>query len=149
MDLPEVMACEFHRGGSTRRRDVLTLDTTYFTAHHWVHLLRRLRSMGQLSVNDMEMIDARFHLSESKNSEVAFEWFMLGLKCQYTAVLPYMEQFLLTVGRRKFVLPLYEQILKTQDNGLDMASDMFYRASSGYHSVTRKSVTELLLDYRR
>ena len=149
MDLPEVMACEFHRGGSTRRRDVLTLDTTHFTAHHWVHLLRRLRSMGQLSVNDMEMIDARFHLSESKNSEVAFEWFMLGLKCQYTVVLPYMEQFLLTVGRRKFVLPLYEQILKTQDNGLEMASDMFYRASSGYHSVTRKSVTELLLDYRR
>ncbi len=149
MDMPEVMACEFHRGGSTRRRDVLTLDTIHFTAHHWVHLLRRLRSMGQLSVNDMEAMDERFHLSESKNSEVAFEWFMLGLKCQYMAVFPYMEQFLLTVGRRKFVLPLYEQILKTQDNGLDMVSNIFYGASAGYHSVTRKSVSELLLDYRR
>lgn len=149
MDFPEVMACEFHRGGSTRRRDVLTLDTIHFTAHHWVHLLRRLRSMGQLSVNDMEAMDERFHLSESKNSEVAFEWFMLGLKCQYMAVFPYMEQFLLTVGRRKFVLPLYEQILKTQDNGLDMVSNIFYGASAGYHSVTRKSVSELLLDYRR
>jgi hypothetical protein len=149
MDMPEVMACEFHRGGATRRRDVLELDTTNFTAHHWVHLLRRLRSMGQLSVNDMEAIDERFHLSERKNAEVAFEWYMLGLKCQYTTVFPYMEQFLLSVGRRKFVLPLYEQILKTQENALDMVSSIFYGASPGYHSVTRKSVTELLLEYNR
>ncbi len=149
MDMPEVMACEFHRGGATRRRDVLELDTTNFTAHHWVHLLRRLRSMGQLSVSDMEAIDERFHLSERKNAEVAFEWYMLGLKCQYTTVFPYMEQFLLSVGRRKFVLPLYEQILKTQENALDMVSSIFYGASPGYHSVTRKSVTELLLEYNR
>jgi len=147
IDLPEVMACEFHRGGSTRRRDVLELDTTNFTAQHWVHLLRRLRSMGQLSVNDMEAIDERFHLSERKNAEVAFEWYMLGLKCHYKAVFPYLEQFLFTVGRRKFVLPLYEQILKTQDNGLEMVSYIFYGASPGYHSVTRKSVTELLLQH--
>ncbi len=149
MDMPEVMACEFNRGGAIRRRDVLELDTTNFTAHHWVHLLRRLRSMGQLSVNDMEAIDERFHLSERKNAEVAFEWYMLGLKCQYTTVFPYMEQFLLSVGRRKFVLPLYEQILKTQENALDMVSSIFYGASPGYHSVTRKSVTELLLEYNR
>jgi hypothetical protein len=105
--------------------------------------------MGQLSVNDMEAIDERFHLSERKNAEVAFEWYMLGLKCQYTTVFPYMEQFLLSVGRRKFVLPLYEQILKTQENALDMVSSIFYGASPGYHSVTRKSVTELLLEYNR
>jgi hypothetical protein len=103
--------------------------------------------MGQLSVNDMEAIDERFHLSERKNAEVAFEWYMLGLKCHYKAVFPYLEQFLFTVGRRKFVLPLYEQILKTQDNGLEMVSYIFYGASPGYHSVTRKSVTELLLQH--
>ena len=148
VDLPEVMACELHRGGSTRRRDVGALDTTNFTAHHWVHLLRRLRAMGQLSVNELEAIDERFHLSETKNSEIAFEWFMLALKCQYRSVNPYIEQFLFTVGRRKFVLPLYEQILKTQTNGTDMVSYIFYGASLGYHSVTRKSVVELLRNYK-
>ena len=146
---PEVLACDLHRGGTMRRRDVMQLDTSNFTAHHWVHLLRRLRSMGQLSVQDLEDMDERFHLSERKNAEVAFEWYMLGLKCQYTAVFPHLEQFLYTVGRRKFILPLYEQILKTQENGMDMVTNIFYGASLGYHSVTRKSVKELLLKYAR
>ena len=145
----EVLACELHRGVTMRRRDVMELDTTDFTAHHWVHLLRRLRSMGQLSVQDLEAMDERFHLSERKNAEVAFEWYMLGLKCQYTAVFPHLEKFLYTVGRRKFILPLYEQMLNTQVNGLDMVRNIFYGASLGYHSVTRKSVEELLLDYAR
>lgn len=148
LDLPGVMAGELHRGVLTRRRDVGELDTTNFTAHHWVHLLRRLRAMGQLSVNDVEAMDVRFHLSETKNSEIAFEWFMLALKCQYKSVNPYLEKFMFTVGRRKFVLPLYEQILKTQSNGAEMVSYIFYGASLGYHSVTRKSVVDLLRNYK-
>jgi hypothetical protein len=148
LDLPGVMAGELNRGVLTRRRDVGELDTTNFTAHHWVHLLRRLRAMGQLSVNDVEAMDVRFHLSETKNSEIAFEWFMLALKCQYQSVNPYLEKFMFTVGRRKFVLPLYEQILKTQSNGAEMVSYIFYGASLGYHSVTRKSVVDLLRNYK-
>ena len=53
-----------------------------------------------------------------------------------------MEQFLVEVGRRKFLTPLY-RAMKETDN-LDMARDIYRKARPGYHAVATGTMDELL-----
>jgi len=54
-----------------------------------------------------------------------------------------MEDFLVTVGRRKFLQPLYEELAKTED-GLALAKKIYKRARPNYHSVSSGTIDEIL-----
>jgi len=53
-----------------------------------------------------------------------------------------LEKFLLKVGRRKFVLPLYSAMLK-EDRLSAKAKEINSVARSGYHAVTVQTLDEL------
>ena len=58
-----------------------------------------------------------------------------------------MEEFLTTVGRRKFVKPLFEELVKTPA-GLVRAGAIFEKAKPGYHPITATAVDEILAKAR-
>ena len=140
--------------------DASVIDTSGFTTHHWLHLLRNLHtradgSPGRLSREEMAGLDARFHFTQTQNAEIACDWFVLSIQSDYRPAYQAMHDFLLKVGRRKFLMPIYEALLAqyvVKDGkyewafaqGKEMATEIFLQAEPGYHSVAARSLRELL-----
>ncbi|MEY3716633.1 MAG: hypothetical protein RL285_508, partial [Bacteroidota bacterium] len=146
--------------GSSIPSDASVIDTSGFTTHHWLHLLRKLHtradgSPGRLSREEMAGLDARFHFTQTQNAEIACDWFVLSIQSDYRPAYQAMHDFLLKVGRRKFLMPIYEALLAqyvVKDGkyepafaqGKEMATEIFLQAEPGYHSVAARILRELL-----
>ena len=140
--------------------DFVNLNTKNWTTHHFLHFLRNLDS---LSFANMQFLDAKFGFSKTENSEIAFDWFQLCIKSRYSVAYQDLSNFLQKVGRRKFVLPLYESLISAAKQQLlssvplslnktitlfditefELAKNTYKIARNGYHSVTQNSVDEL------
>jgi hypothetical protein len=84
-----------------------------------------------------------FNFTKSGNSEIAFQWLMMSIKQNYKAADPRLEEFLTTIGRRKFVRPLFAELAKTPE-GTIRANAIYAKARSGYHPITQASVDAIL-----
>jgi hypothetical protein len=67
----------------------------------------------------------------------------LCIENNYSNANPYIENYLLNVGRRKFLKPLYEALAKTPE-GMKMGRAIFKKAESSYHAVSRNTIREIL-----
>jgi aminopeptidase N len=117
------------------------LTTTGWTTHHWLHFIRNLP--GKLDAQKMADLDATFRFSESGNSEILSDWFVKVIDSRYQPAYPALERFLTTVGRRKFLRPLYMELAKTPE-GTEMGLRIYEKARPGYHSVSRNTIDEIL-----
>jgi hypothetical protein len=54
-----------------------------------------------------------------------------------------MEQFLVRVGRRKFLSPIYKELAQTA-TGLEMAKKIYEKAKPNYHAVSRGTIEGIL-----
>ena len=126
----------FARGASAsslRTKDWSTQEWQYFLAE----LPPTLSRIGSPS------LDAAFGLSERRNSEVLFDWLRIAIRHHYEPAMPALERFLLSQGRRKFVRPLFEDLMKT-DWGKAEARRIYAAARPSYHSVTVKTLDEIV-----
>ncbi|MDQ4088519.1 MAG: leukotriene A4 hydrolase C-terminal domain-containing protein, partial [Pseudomonadota bacterium] len=89
-------------------------------------------------------LDQALQLTQSGNSEVLFAWLQLALANRYQPAVPATERFLLAMGRRKFVAPLFETLLGEGEWGRPIAERVYARARPGYHSVTTGTVDRTL-----
>jgi aminopeptidase N len=89
-------------------------------------------------------LDNGLGLSASGNSEVLFAWLQLALANRYEPAVPAAERFLLSMGRRKFVAPLFETLIAEGEWGRPIAERIYARARPGYHAVTTTAVDRLL-----
>lgn len=109
-----------------------------WNSHQRQHFLRKL-SEQKPTPKDLAALDASLELNESTNFEELFIWFMMALKAGYMDVLPRLDEFLSSVGRRKFVLPLVRQ-LACMPALKDWARKRFLeRWKLRYHYVTASS----------
>ena len=94
--------------------------------------------------NRLQELDKQFAFSASGNSEILCDWFVLAAHSDYAfRIEPKITAFLSKVGRRKYVLPIYEA-LATSPKGLQLAKQIFHQTKRNYHSVTRGSVWKIL-----
>jgi aminopeptidase N len=117
------------------------LQTSGWTTQEWLRFLQALP--GGLSVVQMKALDDAFHLTERGNAEIAHQWLYMSIKNGYAAANSRLENYLLTIGRRKLVLPLYKALAATPE-GLKMARAIYARARAGYHPITIESVDKVL-----
>jgi hypothetical protein len=117
------------------------LNTNGWTTHHWLYFLRQTGS--SLTAEKMKALDDAFHFTQSGNSEIQCDWYQLCITFKYTPAYPYMENFLMTVGRRKFLKPLYTELAQTPE-GLAMAKRIYAKARPGYHAVSAGTIDEIL-----
>ena len=87
-------------------------------------------------------MDASFKVIETGNNEVLFAWLKESVLKKYDASYPRMERFLIEVGRRKFLTPLYEAMVETGQG--DLARKIYDQARPNYHSVSRGTMDALL-----
>lgn len=111
------------------------------TTQEWLAFIRELPR--DLSLEQLRKLDDRFHFKSWGNAEIATEWYVLGIQANYPDIRLDMKQFLLKIGRRKFLLPIYKNLAKTPDNKA-WARRVFEQAKPGYHAVSRVTIADLL-----
>ncbi len=140
-DSPEFRKVDEQRMAFLKGAAAGQLKVQGWTTHHWLHFLRALPA--NLTHSRMADLDKTFKLSASPNSEIAFAWFLQAINHNYSGALPYIERFLLHVGRAKFVVPLYAALNK-QDAYKKFAREVYKKAREGYHPVTYSAVDRVL-----
>jgi aminopeptidase N len=98
----------------------------------------------ELSALQLGELDSGLGLSQSGNAEVLFAWLELALANRYQPAVPVAERFLAEVGRRKFVLPLFEVLMKQGEWGEPIARRIYAETRPSYHAVTQGSVDEVV-----
>lgn len=118
-----------------------SLPTATWTLHEWLYFINNL----PLSVTPEQMaqLDGAFNFTHSTNAEIAHAWYLLALKTGYQEIAAPLEQYLINIGRRKLIIPLYKQLATTPE-GLAFARAVYEKARPGYHPLSQGSVDELL-----
>jgi leukotriene-A4 hydrolase len=119
--------------------------TGNWSSHEWVHFLQGLPT--SLSAGQLADLDAAFHFTSSGNAEILAAWFPHALRAGYTPADAALEKFLLHVGRRKFLVPLYRALLATPD-GTQRARRIYAQARPNYHSVATGTLDALLAEHQ-
>ena len=117
------------------------IQTNAWTTHEWLHFLKTLPE--NLGTEKMTELDGAFNLTKAGNSEIAFQWLMMSIKNKYSAADARLEEFLTTIGRRKFVRPLFDELAKTPE-GTKRAKEIYTKARPGYHPITQTTVDQIL-----
>ncbi|MEI7801391.1 MAG: M1 family metallopeptidase [Bacteroidota bacterium] len=117
------------------------LNTKDWATQEWINFIDKIPA--GTSEQRMAELDAAFKFSQSGNAEIEDVWFLQSLINKYSVAYPYMEKFLIEVGRRKFLMPLYKEMIKTEE-GKTLAAKIYQQARPNYHFVARQSVDEML-----
>jgi len=113
------------------------IDTGAWSTQLWLHFLRKL------DTPDLARLDREFHLTEAGNSEILHQWLLMSVRGGYQPAFPKVEQFLCSVGRRKFLKQLYTELMKTPD-GQERARRIYARARAGYHPIAQATIDSLV-----
>jgi len=112
-----------------------------WSTQEWLHFLRALPNPA--SPAKMEELDRAFHLSASGNSEITNEWLLLAIASHYEPAYPRLEEFLTSMGRQKFLKPLYEALVRTPE-GRARALAIYRKARPGYHPIAVATVDRIV-----
>jgi len=117
------------------------LATQGWSTFEWIHFVRHLpQELGQ---ERMAELDKAFGFTKSGNAEVLAAWLEQSVRNDYAAADGRLVDFLNTVGRRKFLIPLYEELVATE-KGKAMAMRIYSTARPNYHSVSVRTIDDLL-----
>jgi hypothetical protein len=120
--------------------DMSGVSKTWVTAE-WLDFLNSLPE--KISRQKLEALDAEHGLTRTGNSEVLFAWLMISIRNDYTPAYPVLEEFLKRVGRRKFIVPLYEAMMKNEKTRA-MAERIYAEARPGYHPIAQNSLDKVV-----
>jgi len=117
------------------------LPASEWTTFEWMHFLRYLPS--EMTAMQMQELDDAFLFTNSGNSEITAKWLEIAINNHYDPAYERLQDFLTTVGRRKFLVPLYTALVQTE-TGKVMARAIYEDARPNYHSVSRNTIDKLL-----
>ena len=112
-----------------------------WSTHEWLHFLKHLPE--SLNLGQMDDLDKVFNLSNSGNSEILAVWFLQSIKNDYKPAFENLENFLLKIGRRKFLQPLYLELSKNQEHKI-WAKKVYKKARNNYHYVSFNTIDNIL-----
>lgn len=104
-----------------------------WSTHQWLHFLRTRQAP------DMAQLDREFDFTETGNSEILAQWLLMAVQRDYQPAMPKVGQFLCSVGRRKFLKPLYAELMKTPE-GQKRAREIYAKARPGYHPIAQGTI---------
>lgn len=132
------LAVKIKKGEKELPADLMREDKT---TQEWLAFIRAFD--GELAKEKMKQIDAQLNFKNSGNAEIMSEWFILGIKNDYKELRPEIETFLIKVGRRKFLAPIYETLSEKPENKA-WAKKVYEKARPNYHAISYHTVDEIL-----
>lgn len=120
----------------------LKLAEVNWSTQEWMHFIRQIPS--ETPIEKFAMLEKEFGFSTSGNAEIKSEWFIMSIRHKnIDAIKVPMETFLIQVGRRKFLEPIYEELAMTPE-GLALAKVIYAKARPNYHSISSGTVDDIL-----
>lgn len=90
----------------------------------------------------MAALDKFGEFTTTGNAEILTSWLTLAIRHNYTKANSRLEHFLIHTGRRKFLNPLYNELIKTP-NGKERAKTIYKTARPNYHFVATNTFDKL------
>lgn len=117
-----------------------SLNINGWTTHEWLHFI--LAMPDSLSKAQMKDLDTAFGFTNSGNREIQAAWYKLAINQGYGhEIVPAIRKFLVEVGRRKFLTPLYTAMI---EHGMKTEAKSIYdEARPNYHSVAYNTMDKL------
>jgi hypothetical protein len=143
--MPRVVSIRFQKVDEAVglwKQDDYSFDTTGWSSHEWVYFVKNLPE--DLPIESMNELDKRFSFSQSGNAEILGVWFVHCSRHLYQPSFEAMEHFLVRTGRRKFLMPIFTELVKTE-KGKQLALEIYQKARPNYHFVASSSLDKLLL----
>ena len=116
------------------------IDTGGWTFHQWKYFLDGMPET--LDAGQMAALDEAFNLTASTNNEIAFSWLMITIRNDYEPAAARLENFLMTIGRNKFLRPLYTALVENGEQ--DTAARIFEAAKPGYLPLSVKRNAQII-----
>jgi leukotriene-A4 hydrolase len=117
------------------------LATSGWTTQEWVYFLQR--QPDTLTAEGMSRLDQAFGFAGRSNAEIDATWLELAIRHNYQAAFPSLEEFLKSVGRLKYLEPLYRSLAESPE-GLQLGKMIFAEARDGYHQIAVKRIEQIL-----
>ena len=115
--------------------------TSTWSTHEWLHFIKHLPE--NISSKQLKKLDNEFQLSSNGNAEILCVWFLQSIKADYQPAFEPMKQFLIKIGRRKFLQPIYEELAKNPEHKI-WAKGVYKKARSNYHYVSFNTIDGIL-----
>ena len=117
------------------------LPAKSWVTSEWLRFINALPSKPDVA--QMKALDKAWHLTGTGNGEIAFRWYVATVRAGYGEARPAIARFIERIGRRKLVIPIYEELAKTEE-GRRFAIGVYAKAKPGYHPLTQGSVEKVL-----
>jgi len=118
-----------------------SLPTSSWCTQQWLYFLESLPQ--DLLPARMQALDAAFGFTRSQNDEILAQWLIMAVRARYKPAYGRLEEFLTTVGRRKYLKPIYQELAKTPE-GIKWARAIYAKARTSYHPITAHTIDEIL-----
>jgi aminopeptidase N len=118
------------------RADASKFGMNWLT-QQWQYFLEHMPE--SLTPAQMAALDKSFALTKSGNAEILQSWFKLVIAHDFQPAMPRLEEYLATVGRIRLILPLYQQMMKTEA-GATAARRIYKKVRSNYHPIAASRV---------
>ena len=115
--------------------------TKKWSSHEWLHFLRQLPV--DMTLEQMTELDDHLQFTFTGNSEMLTAWMVHVIRHEYEPGYANLENFLVSAGRRKFLIPLYGEMVKTE-SGMAMARAIYAKARPNYHYVSVATLDKML-----
>jgi leukotriene-A4 hydrolase len=117
-----------------------------WTTHEWVHFLDGFPD--KVPEAKLAELDAAYQVTGTGNSEIAFSWLRIAIRNEYAPAWPRLESYLTTIGRRKLIKPLYEDLMKSPA-GAERARAIYAKARANYHPIATTSLDAVVFKRTR
>jgi hypothetical protein len=117
------------------------IDARGWTTQEWLHFLKALPQ--DVTAQRLAELDRAFKFTQTGNAEILDEWLLIAVRNHYEPAYARLEEFLISVGRRKYLKPLYTELAKTPD-GKARAAAIYKKARPGYHPIAATTIDAIL-----
>jgi leukotriene-A4 hydrolase len=119
------------------------IESADWVTQEWIYFIEGLPA--ELASDRLVELDETFRFTGTRNVEIAQRWYPLAERNGYFEARPAIAEFLVRIGRRKLIMPIYTA-LAASDEGRAFAREVFARARPGYHPITIGSVEAVLAE---
>ena len=146
MNCPQPVSKNFSKVDSillqwVRTKTLTKSEAAEWSTHEWLHFLKNLPD--QLSIDQMKALDSFGNFTASGNAEITTLWMTKVIQHHYLPAYQKLEEFLIHTGRRKFLSPLYHELIKTEE-GKRWAIKIYAKARPNYHFVATNTFDTLV-----
>jgi leukotriene A-4 hydrolase/aminopeptidase len=124
-----------------KTKQIAGMNQQLKSTNQLLYFIRQLPAT--ITAADMALLDKEFKFSQSGNAEIQTAWYTWAIQKQYKPAYSYIESFLSSVGRRKFLRPLYGEMIKTTE-GKAWARQIYATARANYHPVAYTTIDAML-----